>query len=74
MWLWQNLRIYPYFFGWLEKWVGWLYKYSLHVENKSKVFWNKVSLLLKDLASMFVGKVFIIISKGLKKDKLIEAG
>ena len=38
-----------YFFDWLEKWVSWLLKYSLHVENKSKDFWNKISLLLQDL-------------------------
>ena len=44
-----ELCLNPYFFGWLEKWVGWQYKYSLHVENKSKDFWNKVSLLLQDL-------------------------
>ena len=31
-----KLCLNPYFFGWLEKWVGWLQKYSLHVENKSK--------------------------------------
>ena len=39
---WAKLCLNPYFFGWLEK-------YSLHVENKSKDFWNKVSLLLQDL-------------------------
>ena len=29
--------------------VGWLSKYSLHVENKSKDIWNKSRLLLKIL-------------------------
>ena len=39
-----ELCLNPYFFGWLEKWVG-----SLHVKNKNKDFWNKISLLLQDL-------------------------
>ena len=45
-WRWRWSKV---FFGWLEKWVGWLCKYSLHVENKSQYFWNKMSLLLQDL-------------------------
>ena len=45
-----KLCLIPSFFDWLEKRVGWLLKYSLHVENKRKDFWNKVSLLSQDLA------------------------
>ena len=44
-----ELCLNPYFFGWLEKWIGWLQKYSLHVKNKSQDFWNKISLLCKTI-------------------------
>ena len=47
---------------WLAGEVSWLYmymyKYSLYVENKSKNFWNKVSLLLQDLG---LGTLFMIL-------------